>query len=128
LAFSAVVLRIDPAAGAVVLCYLRPQDQDACYRRRYLALPDVHRRLLDVVFGVGGMVTASLAPNPVSPMHMRLTVGVALSGAAVLLSGCGTRPESEKNTPPGKMALATITGAQPVTLYVEGMTRRLKLF
>jgi hypothetical protein len=58
-------------------------------------------------------------------MPKRLTI-VALSCFAVAASGCGGNSEADKNA--GATTPAVVSTAQPVTLHVEGMTRRLKLF
>ena len=49
-------LASDPAYRPAVLRHLRAQDQHAPDRHRRLVCPDLHGRLLDVVFDLGRVV------------------------------------------------------------------------
>jgi hypothetical protein len=60
-------------------------------------------------------------------MLARIYVGAALSGATLLLSGCGDRAASPSRPAPLPKAERGEQVAR-VTLHVEGMTQRLGLF
>jgi hypothetical protein len=58
-------------------------------------------------------------------MFTRAHAAAALGCAALLLSGCGSRPAPEGSAAAVKKKTE---GVQAITLHVDGMTQRLGLF